>query len=121
LGQKLLEEGDSFAQPFNFGPREDSVRTVAEMVASALRHYGAGEMRIHKTDDLHEAGLLMLSVEKAEKALGWTPTYDPETAVAQTMAWYRQFYEGKGAEELTRTHIQAFEKKMAHSRASLRK
>ena len=44
LGQKLLEEGKNFAQGFNFGPKEDSVLTVADVAQKVVQYYGKGNV-----------------------------------------------------------------------------
>lgn len=92
LGQKLLEEGKKYAEGFNFGPNEESVLRVAEVAEKVCKYYGKGEVVILKRDNLHEANLLMLNIEKAEKVLGWTPTYTADEAVKNTIEWYKHFY-----------------------------
>lgn len=92
LGQKLLEEGKKYAEGFNFGPNEESVLRVAEVAEKVCRYYGKGEVVIHKRDNLHEANLLMLNIEKAERVLGWIPTYTAEDAIKNTVEWYKHFY-----------------------------
>lgn len=92
LGEKLLEHGLHFADGFNFGPYEDSVLKVAEVAQKIVENYGKGEVVVHKRDNLHEANLLMLNIEKAEKVLGWTPTYTANQAIRETVDWYKHFY-----------------------------
>lgn len=92
LGEKLLEEGKKFAQGFNFGPNEDSVLRVAEVAQKVCEYYGKGDVVVQKRDDLHEANLLMLNIEKAEQVLGWIPTYTAEEAVKKSVEWYKHFY-----------------------------
>ena len=92
LGEKLLEEGKKFAEGFNFGPNEDSVLRVAEVAQKVCEYYGKGETVVYKRDDLHEANLLMLNIEKAEQVLGWIPTYTAEEAVKKSVEWYKHFY-----------------------------
>lgn len=92
LGQKLLEDGKKYAEGFNFGPNEDSVLKVAEVAQMVVDNYGKGEVVVHKRDNLHEANLLMLNIEKAEKVLGWIPTYTADVAIAKTVEWYKHFY-----------------------------
>ncbi len=110
LGQKLLEGGKKYAEGFNFGPNEDSVLRVAEVAEKACKYYGKGEVVIHKRDNLHEANLLMLNIEKAEKVLGWTPTYTADEAVKNTIEWYKHFY-AKDVDmyELTMNQIKEYE------------
>ena len=92
LGQKLLEEGKKYAEGFNFGPNEESVLKVAEVAQKVVENYGKGEVIVHKRDNLHEANLLMLNIEKAENILGWTPTYTANQAIKETVDWYKAFY-----------------------------
>lgn len=92
LGQKLLEEGKKYAEGFNFGPKEESILRVAEVAQKVCEYYGKGEVVVQKRDDLHEANLLMLNIEKAEKVLGWTPTYTADEAVKKSVEWYKHFY-----------------------------
>lgn len=92
LGQRLLEEGKKFADGFNFGPNEDSVLTVAEVSKMVTEFYGKGNVFVGEPSPLHEAGLLMLNINKAEKVLGWTPTYNASQAIEKTVEWYKNFY-----------------------------
>lgn len=109
LGQLLFTQGKKYAEGFNFGPREDSVLTVAEVAKQAVQNYGKGTVKVHKKDNLHEANLLMLNIEKAEKVLGWTPTYSAQQAVANTIAWYKRFYQGEAMRAFTLEQIHHYE------------
>ena len=92
LGQKLLEHGKKYAESFNFGPNENSVLKVADVAQIVIENYGKGEIVVHKKDNLHEANLLMLNIEKAEKILNWRPAYTANTAITKTVEWYKHFY-----------------------------
>ena len=95
LGQKLLEEGKKFAEAFNFGPDEESVLNVGDVAQKVCEYYGKGEVMVHKRDHLHEAGTLMLNIEKARGVLGWNPTYEVDEAIKRTVKWYKAFYENQ--------------------------
>ena len=92
LGEKLLEDGKKFAESFNFGPNEDSVLKVVDVAQKVCEYYGKGEVVIQKKDGLHEATLLMLNIKKAERSLGWAPTYTADEAIIKSVEWYRHFY-----------------------------
>lgn len=109
LGKKLLDEGGKFAQGFNFGPDEDSVLKVSEVAEKVIEYYGKGEIVVHKRDDLHEAELLMLKIDKAKEVLNWVPTYTADEAIKKTVEWYREFYLNKDVKELAIRHIKQFE------------
>lgn len=110
LGQRLLEEGKKYAEGFNFGPGEESVLKVAEVAQMVVEDYGKGEVVVHKKDDLHEANLLMLNIEKAKKVLGWIPTYKADVAISKTVDWYKHFYsKDTDMYEYTLNQIKEFE------------
>ena len=92
LGQKLMEDGPKYADGFNFGPNEDSVLTVAEVAKRVTNFYGKGNVIIGDKSPLHEAGLLMLNIEKAKRILGWHPSYTANEAIQKTVEWYKHFY-----------------------------
>ena len=92
LGQKLLEKGKDYAEGFNFGPNEESVLKVSEVAQKIIDNYNKGEVIVHKKDNLHEANLLMLNIEKAKTVLNWTPTYTANEAIKETVEWYKHFY-----------------------------
>lgn len=92
LGQKLLETGKDYAEGFNFGPNEESVLKVSEVAQKIIDNYNKGEIIVHKKDNLHEANLLMLNIEKAKTVLNWTPTYTANEAIKETVEWYKHFY-----------------------------
>ncbi len=111
LGQKLLEDGHKYADGFNFGPNEDSVLTVAEVSKMVTEFYGKGKVFVGEPSPLHEAGLLMLNIEKAEKVLNWTPTLTAQSAVRNTVEWYKHFYANDcDMYEYTMTQIKEYEK-----------
>lgn len=113
LGQKLLENGKKYADGFNFGPLEDSVVKVCEVAQKVVECYGIGDVVVCKKDELHEAGLLMLNVEKAKNVLSWKPSYTAEQAIEKTVEWYKKFYQNKtDMYEFTIEQIKDYEKAM---------
>ena len=111
LGQKLFDEGKNYAEGFNFGPNEDSVLTVADVAQKVCENYGKGKVVVGEKSPLHEAGLLMLNIEKAKNVLSWKPTYNADVAISKTVEWYKHFYQ-KDCDMLdfTLSQIEDFEK-----------
>lgn len=109
LGQKLLESGSKYAEGFNFGPENDGELTVVEVASQIIQEYGKGTIKIHRKDNLHEANLLMLDITKAKTVLGWKPAYTAKEAISRTVSWYKQFYAGADAKELTERQIREYE------------
>lgn len=112
LGQKLLEDGQKYADGFNFGPNEDSVLTVAEVSKMVTEFYENGKVVVGEASPLHEAGLLMLNIEKAKEVLNWTPTLSAKEAIKNTVDWYKKFYAQKDdMYEYTMEQIVKYEEK----------
>ena len=93
LGEKLLNQGEHYAQGFNFGPRDEDNLSVLEVTQKVVDYYGKGEIIVNKKDDLHEANILTLDIEKAKNILGWVPTYSVDEAIKETVEWYKKFYQ----------------------------
>lgn len=94
LGAQLSLTGERVSEAFNFGPAESGILTVKDVVEKTINYYGKGEMKVYKTDDLHEAGLLLLNVNKAQRLLAWQPKYTVDVAIRKTVDWYKSFYKG---------------------------
>lgn len=87
LAAGLMENPD-LASSFNFGPGPDSNRTVADLVREILKHRGGTWLDKSDPKALHEATLLNLSIEKAERLLGWKPVWNFEETLEKTVSWY---------------------------------
>ena len=118
LGQYLYSFGSDYAQGFNFGPLEESIVSVGEIVKMFIKYWGQGEVVLHKKDDLHEAGLLMLNIEKAKSVLNWSPSYTVEEAVEKTVVWYKRFYLNEAMLNFTLNQIEEYEERMNGKTAS---
>jgi CDP-glucose 4,6-dehydratase len=97
LAQPSLRPGHAsslFSGPFNFGPRAESNRTVQELVEELLKHWPGSWIDRHDPKAPHEAGLLNLAIDKAQRLLGWTPVWNFERSVAATTEWYRASEQG---------------------------
>jgi CDP-glucose 4,6-dehydratase len=84
-----LPANPRLATAFNFGPTHEANRTVSELVQEILKHWpGRWEDKSDPTA-VHEAGLLQLSIDKANALLDWSPVWNFPTAIEQTVRWYR--------------------------------
>jgi CDP-glucose 4,6-dehydratase len=109
LAEKLATEGQSYAEAWNFGPDARDARTVGDVVRLAALEWGpqarwTGEQMAHP----HEATLLNLDASKARARLGWRPRWSLETAMNQTVRWYKGLAAGDDMRDLTRAQIGEF-------------
>src|SRR5574344_2126866 len=91
LGEKLLTDGNKFAQGYNFGPEMYNDMKVCEVAKKVVDFWGQGKIEIGSSDGLHESNLLQLNIEKAKKDLGIQPVYDVNMAILNTASWYKTF------------------------------
>jgi CDP-glucose 4,6-dehydratase len=90
-----------FCEPWNFGPHVDDARTVREVVEAVIREWGSGAWEDrHDPAAPHEAGLLRLSIEKAQARLGWLPRWRFDETFRRTVGWYRAWHEGTRGDAL---------------------
>jgi CDP-glucose 4,6-dehydratase len=74
---------------FNFGPNLEANRTVDALVEEVLKHWPGKWLDHSDPDAPYEASLLNLSTDKAFHMLNWTPRWNFEDAIANTIKWYR--------------------------------
>ncbi len=99
----------SAASDFNFGPEQEDVATVREVVNIAREAFGRGEIAWGVTrDSLHEAKTLALDNNKAKENLRVFPVWGLQTAVERSMHWYRRQLAGEDARVLCEEDIEAF-------------
>ena len=103
-------EADDITGAFNFGPEKEANRTVAELVREVLKRWPGRWDDKSDPNAVHEADLLMLSTAKAKRILNWRPIWDFQTAIANTVKWYRGVNENAAAAgELTHAQIAEYE------------
>lgn len=105
-----------YTSAFNFGPALSSNRTVAALVEEILKHWpGRWEDR-SDPHAVHEAKLLNLATDKAHHFLNWSPVWNFEETIKQTMSWYRTVsaYAAAAATH-TQSQIELFEEHAHHA------
>ncbi|MDP9349679.1 MAG: CDP-glucose 4,6-dehydratase [Gemmatimonadota bacterium] len=93
LGARVAAEGgEALAEGWNFGPLPSETPTVGDLADAVVEAWGGGSWTSAASAGApHEAGLLRLSIDKANLRLGWKPVWDFSTTVATTVSWYRRF------------------------------
>lgn len=104
LAHGQVESGGSW----NFGPSSDSLATVRELVDRAAAVWGDGADVQVGGQPFHEAGLLRLNIDKAQAELGWTPRWDLDRTIRETVGWYRSRERGADVASLSRRQIAAY-------------
>ena len=92
LAQRLVENGRSHAEAWNFGPREEDAIPVADLAQRMASLWGKGELKIEPDAGVHEAQYLRLNCDKARLQLGWRPALALDQALEWSVEWYRDYY-----------------------------
>jgi CDP-glucose 4,6-dehydratase len=95
LGAHLHEGEKDKSGSWNFGPEVSDMKEVETVLAMAFRHLNKGSYKVVENKSKHEAGILKLNNIKAKSQLGWLPKYNLNDAVAKTVDWYNECYNGK--------------------------
>jgi len=100
LGSKMYKYGKRYSSAWNFGPNDNDIITVKEIVKSLIKNWDNGDYKVDTSSQPHEAGLLKLDTSKARTFLGWKPVYNINKTIERTVSWYKNFYNGMEKEEL---------------------
>jgi len=93
---------------FNFGPALASNRTVADVVTAVLEQID-GSWEDHSDPQApHEASKLNLAIDKAFHMLRWSPTWDFDETIRNTVQWYQNHESGGDTREITLQQIHAY-------------
>lgn len=106
LGAKLLQEGQKYAEAWNFAPAEHVGVTTQQVVEKLIDLWGSGEWQNTGLDMQNvETNYLRLNWDKAVARLGWQPAYSWEDALSEIVAWTRAFQTGENVAQTTEQHI----------------
>ncbi len=105
LGKALYEDGQAYAQAWNFGPKHDDAISVEAIVQRAIHIWGTGHYEVEQKKQPFEAPQLRLDISKALGSLPWRPRWSIEQSLEKTLQWYRAFFSGGDMESVTRKQI----------------
>jgi CDP-glucose 4,6-dehydratase len=103
LGAMMWQNPTDYAGPWNFGPNDEDILTVEELVKQVLELWGKGSYIVNPDSNLYEAKLLKLDISKARFLLKWKPTYNIQKTLEETISWYKTFYLQKDKDILNYT------------------
>lgn len=109
LAHRLLVEPEVANGSWNFGPDENSVHSVLDVVQECVTAWGSTTpIETHKSD-VHEAGLLQLNCEKAKRELQWLPRWNFQRTFQETTEWYKRAAQGERVRQITLEQITRYE------------
>lgn len=95
LAERLFEDGPSHAEPWNFGPLEESALSVQQIVEKLCASWGGhASWETEAGEHPHEAMQLKLDTSKARHRLGWQPRWEIDTALEKVVGWHQAWLGG---------------------------
>jgi CDP-glucose 4,6-dehydratase len=107
LAQCLVGDGERFAEAWNFGPPDDLVLPVQQLVDKLVAAWGAGAswQTPGTPGGPHEATLLKLDASKARERLHWKPRLSIEQSLAWIVEWHQTVGRGGDARVITNEQL----------------
>jgi CDP-glucose 4,6-dehydratase len=116
IAEAMFRQPD-LAGAYNIGPSQQSIVSVGELVRIAASHVDKAEIQFEeKTDQPHEAQILLLDSKKAHQTLGIESVWDTSTAIQKTMVWHQRYkLDTEIARQACEDDIDAFIAELGHS------
>lgn len=92
LAEELYNKGQVFAEPFNFGPRDEDCQSVESILNNINENWrDCPGWKLDEEANPHEARFLKLDISKAKDRLNWTPKWNLETSIKLIIDWNNAF------------------------------
>ncbi|MFC0603405.1 CDP-glucose 4,6-dehydratase [Winogradskyella pulchriflava] len=109
LAEKLYTDGDKFAEAWNFGPKEESVKPVSYILDKMVDNWGKGaSWELDKENNPHEAGFLKLDCSKAAAELKWKPKWELDHTLNLITNWHQKWLKNHSVKEQCLLEIESF-------------
>lgn len=117
LAQQLWENGHSFAQGWNFGPKEEDALPVEWILDHLTAAWGDNACwQLDPDPQPHEAQYLKLDISKARRYLRWSPTWPLENTLLRIVDWHRAWLDGQDMRLRCLAEIDAYMADMSAAR-----
>lgn len=109
LAERLYLNGQSSAEAWNFGPRDEDVRSVQWIVEHLCQTWGNGaSWTLQSGHHPHEANFLKLDISKAQNRLHWGPRWSLDTSLNYTADWHHAWLQGKDMRDVCLQQISQY-------------
>ena len=95
LAENLYNHGNSFAEGWNFGPKNEGCKSVEWILEKMVANWGDGaSWKIDEQNNPHEANFLKLDCSKAANRLKWEPKWTLEETLQMITDWHYNYLNG---------------------------
>ena len=109
LAEHLVTQGQTYAEGWNFGPKDDDAQPVQWIVEHMVNSWsnGASWQQDGGTHP-HEANYLKLDISKAKARLGWQPRWPLATALENITVWHQAYLANADMKKLCLAQIEQY-------------
>jgi CDP-glucose 4,6-dehydratase len=109
LAENLFNNGNAYAEGWNFGPKNSDVQPVKLVLDKIVDYWGEDVSWKHDNrGHPHEAQLLKLDISKAAAKLNWYPTWSLDLALLKVVDWHKCWISGGSVRDVTLQQIYEF-------------
>ena len=112
LAASLYEHGQCFAGAWNFGPGEDDMCSVGEVVQLLASLWPEAPGVEFQKSDMHEAGLLRLDSSRARQLLAWRPRWSLHECLDRTLGWHLAWRKGMDMRAVSLTQLSLYQESL---------
>jgi CDP-glucose 4,6-dehydratase len=111
LAEKLYKEGQTFAEGWNFGPKDEDCKSV-EWILNTLISKWTGDAAWELDEDAnpHEATFLKLDCSKAGVMLDWQPRWNAEQTITRIVNWHNAWKNNEDMHQYCLNEIASYNK-----------
>lgn len=110
LAEKIYNEGNAFAQAWNFGPYDEDVQPVQWVLDHMVERWGRGaSWQLDNSPQPHEAQLLKLDISKARCRLKWQPKWSLALTLNSIVDWHQAWLAGDDIQQKTLKQINLYQ------------
>lgn len=92
LAEELYNNGDKFAEAWNFGPKDEDCKPVNWILDKMVADWGEGSSwELDTNNNPHEAGFLKLDCSKAKQKLNWEPKWNLTQTLHSIVKWHKSW------------------------------
>jgi CDP-glucose 4,6-dehydratase len=109
LAEKLYLHGHTFAESWNFGPKDDDARTVKWIVEHMVGTWGSGaSWKLDCGKHPYESNYLKLDISKASALMQWRPIWPLTVALEHTTSWHKAWLDQEDMHQMCLQQIKQY-------------
>lgn len=110
LAERLFNDGQDWAEAWNFGPHDMDAKPVSWIADQLIKAIGSDSVCQHDSSTQpHEAQSLKLDCSKARQVLGWAPVWTLAECLDDIAQWHTAFLDGQDMRAVSLQTIARFE------------